>query len=345
MVIRPPFHPIHRVGLALVAALSVWIVASAIFTGRSPLAMLSVLGICTASYSLGRIAARHVAMWAFPAAVVVGALAVVLKSPSGTFSFLSGEGFLGYANAKAAFFVQAAFAAVVIFARNRSWKIGLLLLPAFGLFLAIPVASLSLGAFVSALLVAPAVFVAVFRLGHRPLMISALALVALCFLSSLLMSRAFSNGFGTRQEQRIAESLDTGRARAWGDAYGMLSEHPAFGVGPGGFGEVSPVARQVSDLRWAHNEFLQVGAETGIVGLLLLLTLIAWMFMRLSTPLAGSSTVVALAVAALAAHACADYILHFPVVPAIVSGLVGSTPLRGPRIASRTATLRSGRRA
>jgi O-antigen ligase len=324
-------HPLHRVGLALLAALGYWIAISAILSQRAPWAMLSGLVFCALGYVAGRLTARYLALWALPAAVVVAALAVVYTSPSGSFSHLSAQGFLGYANAKAAFFVQAAFATVIVFARNRSWKVGLILLPPLVLFLAIPAASRSLGAFLSSLVILPAVFVAVFRRGHRPMMIAAMALVAFTFLSSLSMSRAFSNGIEEGPESRAAGVLDYGRARAWGDAYGMLSEYPVAGVGPGGFADASRSAIWESDLRWAHNEFLQLGAEIGAVGLFLVLSLFAWTFMRLSSPIAASSTVAALAVAALATHASVDYLFHFPVIPALTLALVGSTPLRARR--------------
>lgn len=324
-------HPLHRVGLALAGVLVYWIGFSAVLAGRSPWATLSVLGLCVAAYAAGRLTSRFVAPWALPAAVVAAALVLVVRSPGGSFSHLSAQGFLGYSNAKTAFFVQAAFAAVMVFARNRSWKVGAGLLPVLGLFLAIPISSRSLGGFLSSLLILPAVCVAVFRRGHRPLMIAASALVAFAFLSSAFIGRAFSDGIGPGWEARTAEVLDLGRARAWSDAYGIMSDHPLAGVGPGGFADASRNALFESDLGWAHNEFLQVGAELGVVGLYLVLSLFAWAFMRLSSPLAGSSTVVALGVAALAAHASADYILHFPVIPAVTLALVGSTPLRGPR--------------
>ena len=324
-------HPLHRAGLALVAVLIYWIGFSAILSGRPPWDMLSTVNVCLAAYALGRLMSRYVTPWAFPAAVVAAALAVVLSSPAGSFSHLSAQGFLGYSNAKAAFFVQAAFATVMVFARNRSWKVGACLLPALVLFLAIPVSSRSLGASLSALVIVPAVYVAVFRRGHRPLMIAAIALVAFAVLSSAFLGREFSDGISGGRESRAAELLDPGRARAWADAYGTLSDRPVFGVGPGGFSAASGNALFVSDLRWAHNEFLQVGAELGVVGLLLVLTLFAWTFMRLSSPLAGSSTVAALAIAALGIHTSVDYLFHFPLLPAMTLALVGSTPLRGPR--------------
>ncbi len=327
-------HPLHRAGLGLVAVLAVWIMICGAVWGRSPWTLLLVVGICVVGYAVGRLSARKLAFWAVPAAIVVFALFEVYRSPAESFSFLSAQGLLGYSNAKAAFFVQAAFASVFVLARNRSWKVGVVLLPVVILFLVIPIATRSLGAFLSSLVVLPAVFVAVFRRGHRPLMIAAMGMVACSLFLILFLSSKFSNGFSPGREVEVAERLDYGRSGSWGVAYKMIAEHPVFGVGPGGFRDASPFSRRISDLSWAHNEFLQIGAELGIVGLFLVLGLFAWTFMRLSSPLAGSSTVAALAVGALAMHASVDYLFHFPALPAVTLALVGSAPLRGPRSAA-----------
>ena len=88
---------------------------------------------------------------------------------------------------------------------------------------------------------------------------------------------------------------DAGRASVWADSYRIFVDHPLFGVGPGGFAETSPTAREERDLRWAHNEFLQQGAETGLPGFLLLLGLLAWLFWKLWSVGSGRAAVAALA--------------------------------------------------
>jgi O-antigen ligase len=70
-----------------------------------------------------------------------------------------------------------------------------------------------------------------------------------------------------------------------------MLQHPVFGVGPGNFqtaeGTLSPLADRQQfgvGVRWnaAHNTYIQVGAETGVVGLLLFVAMIGSAFLALS---------------------------------------------------------------
>jgi hypothetical protein len=75
---------------------------------------------------------------------------------------------------------------------------------------------------------------------------------------------------------------------------------------------------------------LQQGAETGVIGLLLLIFIVIWGFSSLGAVKGDTVTVLGgVALAALGIHACVDYILHFPAVPIAASALVGAagTPI------------------
>jgi O-antigen ligase len=83
---------------------------------------------------------------------------------------------------------------------------------------------------------------------------------------------------------------ETGRVKIWERGIGYMLERPAFGVGMGNFptaeGTISPMARRRESgrgVRWgaAHNTFVQIGAELGVPGLLLLLGLIVSVFATL----------------------------------------------------------------
>ncbi|MGH2737774.1 MAG: polysaccharide deacetylase family protein, partial [Actinomycetota bacterium] len=74
-----------------------------------------------------------------------------------------------------------------------------------------------------------------------------------------------------------------------------------------------------------HHGFLQQGAETGLVGLGLLVVLFLWGFWRLV--LAGPSGMAvmgAFALGGLGILACSDYVFHFPLVVAVTAGLLGA---------------------
>lgn len=83
---------------------------------------------------------------------------------------------------------------------------------------------------------------------------------------------------------------ETGRLQIWNRGVGYMLQNPVFGVGPGNFqsaeGSLSQQAvRQQFGIgvRWnaAHNTLIQIGAETGVAGLLLFVVVIAAAFRAL----------------------------------------------------------------
>jgi O-antigen ligase len=94
---------------------------------------------------------------------------------------------------------------------------------------------------------------------------------------------------------------DSGRLQIWQRGIGYMLTHPLLGVGANNFstaeGRLSPFAGRAEfglPVKWsaAHNSFIQVGAELGIPGLLLFLTMLASAFtaLRAITRRARSST-------------------------------------------------------
>jgi putative inorganic carbon (HCO3(-)) transporter len=74
-----------------------------------------------------------------------------------------------------------------------------------------------------------------------------------------------------------------GRVTTYTQAYGEWREHPWLGVGPGNFGAASfgyPDPRVNPDSSIVNNEYLEVLAETGTVGFLVLLTLLGLVLLR-----------------------------------------------------------------
>jgi O-antigen ligase len=93
---------------------------------------------------------------------------------------------------------------------------------------------------------------------------------------------------------------ERGRMQIWSRGIDYMLQNPLFGVGPGNFpaaeGTLSPFAQRRQfgvGVRWsaAHNSFIQVGAETGVIGLALVVALLASAFVALhrSRPREGSS--------------------------------------------------------
>jgi probable O-glycosylation ligase (exosortase A-associated) len=86
------------------------------------------------------------------------------------------------------------------------------------------------------------------------------------------------------------QTAESGRLQIWERGVGYMLRYPLFGVGPGNFptaeGLLSPFAERQQfgiGVRWnaAHSSFVQIGAETGVVGLTVFLVLLASAFAAL----------------------------------------------------------------
>jgi O-antigen ligase len=116
--------------------------------------------------------------------------------------------------------------------------------------------------------------------------ISAFVLVALLLMATA--SEQYWRQMGTIfSDADYNHTEETGRLQIWRRGVGYMLQYPVLGVGPGNFqtaeGRLSPLAVRQEfgrGVRWnaAHSSVIQVGAELGVVGLLLFLTLIASTF-------------------------------------------------------------------
>ena len=128
---------------------------------------------------------------------------------------------------------------------------------------------------------------------------------------------SFDGSYGGLTERRVA---------LWGDAIDMMAKNPSFGVGPDRFRVISPVVQTDRDEPWAHNDFLQLGAETGVFGFVLVVAIFLWGFVRLFRVHAPDTTTAlgAVALTALGVHGSVEYVLHFPAVVLAGAALVGT---------------------
>jgi peptidoglycan/xylan/chitin deacetylase (PgdA/CDA1 family) len=330
----PVLDRTDRVGLALMAASAVWPLVVAVVAEGSPWAMAGLFGLTASAFVLGRLSAMVTPVLA-PGAVVALAAALLLTGPLDTIGSIQSSGILGYPNARSAFFIQAAVAALMVAVRARGRGRALAAAAALA-FAAVPFANRSTGAVLSAAVLAPAAVAAFLGRGSRIVMGACIAAVAVAVVVTTVLAITYSPEADIPVVSRAVDALPERRVELWQDALSILREHPLTGVGPGRFVVASPLARTDADARWAHNGFLQVGAETGLVGLALLALLFAWGLVRLwSSP--GDPRLALLgmvAIAALGVHATVDYILHFPIIPVTTAALVGTATARRMRARS-----------
>lgn len=300
------------VGGALIATLGLWLVSH-------PAAWRTLMLLLGCGVAL--VASRRIARgtpWLIPA-VAVGALTLaLLVDVPGTFSSRPLAGPLGYANAKAALYAQGSVAALMLALGGARFRAGRWT----GWIAAIVFAMVPLGSRSMAATLGLAGLAALLLVPRRWY-----GIAVLCCGLSFLVILAATLIVAAEDDNRVAPVLDERRVVLWGDAWAMMTGHPVRGVGAGGFAETSPAAASDRDARWAHNEFLELGAEYGIPALVLTMGLVLWMLWELAVwAFRGERTAVlgAGAVTMVAAHACVDYIGHFAALPLLGTLLVGA---------------------
>lgn len=312
------------IGLALFSAAVAWTYVSSGGTDaahRTAGAFAAAGAGSVAGRLLGRLGG-----WVVPA-IIAGLAAVVwVVDPRHILSDAPLAGPFGYVNAKGAFFMIAAgcaLAAVAVSGRPLAILAGL---AAAIPFIIVPFESQARAP--ALLIVAVLIFglLAHAILGPR----RSIALLGLLFAAALITTAALGATQKSAQEGRVLDrlvdaSITQRRPALWREAGTMMKEHPLEGVGAGRFGELSPTALADRDARWAHNAYLQQGAEAGVMGLALIVGIFAWAYVRLA---AGATDIrpvlAAIVLTAVGIHAALDYIMHFPAIPVLTAALVGS---------------------
>ncbi len=289
------------------------------------------------AWSVGRLTGARLP-WIVPAILVSAAALFFLIAPADTVSRGALSGPFAYANAKAAFFVQAEAAALMLVAFSKVPIVRLA-----GLATAVGLAGLSLlSGVLTATVLSVGVLGAAIAAIHpdRARRVVTVSLVAflLALVTTLALAAGFSGKAAGEVTDPLAEQAISGRRLVlWQEALAITREHPGTGVGPGRFLDVSPTARVDVDALWAHHGFLQQAAEGGWVAFGLLVLLFVWAFARLWVAAGwnAGAPIAAAAVGALGVHACMDYVLHFPAVSLAAAALVGvgaaGRPLGRPR--------------
>ncbi|HMP76902.1 MAG TPA: O-antigen ligase family protein [Kiritimatiellia bacterium] len=87
-------------------------------------------------------------------------------------------------------------------------------------------------------------------------------------------------------QERVADALQGNvRINLWRDTLAMIADKPWFGFGPGSYRWVYPHywhhLKVYLDPEFAHNDYLQLAAEFGLAGAILLLGVLGWALLRL----------------------------------------------------------------
>jgi len=113
-------------------------------------------------------------------------------------------------------------------------------------------------------------FIYLSRSGYLKKTLAALSIIALIFLLfySSAISRRLTSSFNLKEGSNVE------RMKNWKEAADVVSNNPFFGVGLGSYATtINPMAEERSSI-YAHNIFLDVAAETGILNALIFFCLI-----------------------------------------------------------------------
>ena len=315
-------------GVAVLGACAVWsLVTAAVHGGRPEGVLLAVLAVA-AGYAAGRISGVLLPV-AAPCCAALGGPALTVALPR----LEPGPEItapLGHAGATAAVLTLSAGAACC-----AAWATPVPVLR-FALRLlagGVVVAGAVLGS-TAAVVACAAVLLcslAAGRLRHRGPGLAALVLTAglVTGLTWAVAADVLPAGLAASLEDRLTPR----RVGLWHDALHLARGDAGLGVGPGRFGELSATAAQttLSDGK-PHSAPLQLAAEQGVVGVLLLAAAFGWVLFALwraprPTPVVLTAGCALTALAALAAVGNALSFTPVSVGAGLLAGLATARPL------------------
>jgi O-antigen ligase len=310
-------------GLALALGACAWTLISAAIAGGDPFPAVSLLLAAAASTYVSLVVSRRV-RWVVPLTLTAAGIVCVWWFRSDLPADGPLQGPLGYTNASGALYVQLACAAMMLstVAQTRVPRIG-----GWAAAAVLVLATILTGSRAAdALLLLPigAGLAARFGRAQMAVIVSAVLWVA-AVVWTLGIGAAWPELSGSGAGRVVAEAFSARRPALWHQAAVIMLEHPVTGVGPGGFASASSIARADRDARWAHDDLLQQGAETGVPGFALVVGLIGWAFWGLAsgTEVGPVAAIGAGSLAAAGIHGSIDHVLRFPAVALTVAALVG----------------------
>jgi O-antigen ligase len=321
-------------GAASAGMLAIWTLASARVAGGDPWPLVGLLALAAATFLVAWGASRR-RQRIVPGAVIAVSIVVSVLAALGLAGTVRLLDLASYPNAQAELFVQATIAGGMLGAMPGSWR-GRVAgnVAALGFACGVLLTRSSGG-----IVLLCAVGLTALWARRRPTGGSGIVAVAwgialaIAFAATVVLGLGSAPGSPGALERSSSDPLSLRRLELWHEAITLMDRAPVWGVGPGRFADVRGVARTDTDIRWAHEEFLQRGAETGVAGLILTGSVFVWAIVAIVVggrrglvPALGIT-----AVAALGIHACIDYVLHYPLIVMAAAALAGVAAAR-PRI-------------
>ncbi|MFM9371985.1 O-antigen ligase family protein [Streptomyces sp. Da 82-17] len=328
-------------GMTILGCCALWALITATARGGRPEGVLLAVLALAAGYACGRIGGAVFPVGACAAAALAWLGLAVNASPTvsstdPTRTALSGVGGspldspLGHTSPAASLLVLSAGAACCA-AWATGWLLVRLALRLLALCAAVVAAVLGSAAGLVGCVAILLCSLAAERFNHRGRVLTCLGLAAGLLVGTTWAVAA--SALPTGLTDALTDRLTGHRVALWHDALLLAQRDPVLGVGPGRYAEFSVAAQQAlhSDAR-PHSAPLQLAAEQGVVGVVLLGTAFCWLLHALwrssrSTPLVLTA---GLALTAVAATAAVGNTLSFAAVTVgvgVLAGLATAQPL------------------
>ncbi|MER7344669.1 O-antigen ligase family protein [Streptomyces aurantiacus] len=316
------------VGVAILAACAAWVLITTGVRGGRPDGMLLAVLAVAAGYAGGRIAGALLPV-AAPCVGALAGVALAAAAPHVTPGPVSSSP-LGPIGATAALLSLAAGAACCAAwaARGAAVRTGLRVLAA-GIVVAAAVLGSTTGVIACAGILLCSLATALMRRRGLGLAGFALTTAVLTGGAWAVADGALPEGLSTSLEGQLGGY----RVRMWQDAEELTGAHPAFGVGPGRFGDASPAVTEglLADGK-PHSALLQQGAEQGFVGVALLAAAFCWLLFALwhsprSTQVVLTAGAALTALAAVATVGNALSVTSVTVGAGLLAGIATARPL------------------
>ncbi|MGA4843535.1 O-antigen ligase family protein [Streptomyces sp. G45] len=318
-------------GVAILAACAAWVLITAGVRGGRPDGVLLALLAVAAGYAGGRIAGALLPV-AAPCAGALAGAALAVAAPHVTPGPTSSAP-LGPVGAGVALLCLAAGAACCAAwaARGAALRFCLRAL-AVGITVTAAVLGSTAGFVACAGVVLCSLAAAFVR--HRGLGLAgfACAMALVAAMAWTVADDALPEGLSVSLEGQLGAQ----RVRMWHDAEDLVAAHPAFGVGPGRFGDASPTVTEglLTDGK-PHSALLQQAAEQGFAGVALLATAFCWLLFALwrsprSTPVALTAGAALTALAAVATVGNALSVTSVTAGAGLLAGMATARPLTEP---------------
>ncbi len=161
-----------------------------------------------------------------------------------------------------------------------------------------------------------------------------IAIIGFVFLLAFTIFLSYNGGYISDKLQPVKDSSRV-RVEYWRAGLEMLKEKPLNGFGLGSFGRVYAKYKlpQAEEVQTAHNDFLQIGTELGIVGFLIFLSVFIFYFIEINRRIKNADNLSSLqkvfayggfvSILSFALHSLGDFSFYVFNVTAIFFMIIG----------------------